>query len=243
MKVWVPVKQEAISPDGDAYAFVRYQGVAAAVVVQSLKPAQSHQVLVSSGALSVIGYTRDGVYVEYPGMNSDGLWRAAQQSSSTQLVDSEPRDGFSWLRVEDGVAWRKGTGSDGGNGTRLVAVDLATKQKTTWFAINEGSLEFLGLAPDGAPVLEVFSISGVRLLEVTAVNAAREIAVFPSNPGFSSAHSDQFGVWFASNTAVWLFNGSVLNKVAIEGQSSLGGADRVGSIPVQFLDVAGPCET
>jgi len=240
IRVWVPAQQQAISPSGDAYAYVQNRGIVESVVVQTLKPVHSYEVF-SGGGLSIIGFTREGVYVWQLGVDTNRLWLAGPHRSSPMLVDAESKNEVYWLRVGEGVVWGRRINADPTGVETLVALNLATGEKTDWFGAQAATLNVLGLARDGVPVVAAFSNVGVRLIEVEARSAVKEIASFSSNPGFTSAHSDEYGTWFASGAGVWLFNGFEFTKVAIVQRSGTGTGTGTLPAPVQ-LDVAGSCE-
>jgi hypothetical protein len=245
MSTWVPVPQRAIAPEGTSYAYVRYNGAASAeVIVHTLKPAGDKQILKKSGgSLMVIGYTPDGVYIHHISTSGIAIWLVDPQRQSSRLVHTEPRNGVFWLAVDNGDAWGIGPSADPGSQPTLIRLNLQTGLTSAWLAPQTPSVSLLGFTSDGAPVVALFSDSGVRISIVTAQFTAKEIAKFPSNPGFPTAYSDRLGTWFSSGTSVWLYSGQAFRKLAVT--ETVAGAILSGesaAIPAPGpLGVAGPC--
>jgi hypothetical protein len=245
MSTWVPVPQRAIAPEGTSYAYVRHNGAAGAeVIVHTLKPEMEKQLLkTSGGTLDVLGYTREGVYIRHFSSSGTAIWLVNPQRPTSVLVHTESSIGISWFAVDHGVAWGTGPSADPGSQPTLIRLNLQTGLTSAWLPPQTPSVSVLGFTSDGAPVVALFSNSGVRISIVTAQFTAKEIAKFPSNPGFPTAYSDRLGTWFSSGTSVWLYSGQAFRKLAVT--EAVAGAILSGesaAIPAPGpLGVAGPC--
>jgi len=243
MSTWVPVPQQAISPEGDQYADVRYIGGAAEVILHTLKPLGEKSILTRpGGTLVVIGYTHDGVYVEHISSKGTAIWLLDPQHSTSSIVQTQSTNSVYWLAVSGGYAWGDSHTIGSGSPHSLLRLNLRDGASSAWLPPQAPSFTLLGFTIDGAPVIALFSLTGVGIGIATSQFTIQEISQFPANPGFPSAHSDRFGIWFSNGQSVWLYSGKELKKVAVSEGGSAADQGSGGSTPARGpLDVAGPC--
>ena len=215
---WLPVQRDAISPDGQHYAYAdppaaAGQAPSGGVHVVDLATGADHLFRESAADWVILDYEAEGVYLATqpagPALPS-GLWLLdpTGQRPLRQIDTSH-----SWQYISGGRAWATGdplTGHGPGPGSRLLGLDLGTGVIVSWYKRTD--IEFVVTGADGAghPLLQTIKSYPNQLLLVTAQELAATLppAAGAALPQLGKAHpvSDANGLWLGdTGGTVYLF--------------------------------------
>jgi hypothetical protein len=232
---WLPVPRDAISPDGQHYAYADPpaapgQSPTGGIHVVDLSTGVNHFFRPAPADWVVLDYEAEGVYL------------ATQPSgpappSGLALLDPTGRQPFrqidsthSWQYISGGGAWTTDdplTGHGPGPGSRLLRLDLQTGAIASWYKRTD--IEFVVAGADGAghPLLQTSKYYANQLLLVTAQNSASALrpaagAVLPSLSNYIHPVSDAHGLWLGDTAgAVSLYSDGVIQQVAHVGSGDV----------------------
>ena len=232
---WVPVPRDAISPDGQHYAYAdpppaSGQSPTGGVHVVDLAAGADHVFHPASGAWVVLDYESEGVYL------------ATQPSgpappSGLALLDTTGQHPFrqidslhSWQYISGGGAWATDdplTGHGPGPGSRLLRLDLQTGAVASWYKRTD--LEFVVTGADGAghPLLQTSKSYANQLLLVTAQNTATALtpapgSIVPTLSNYIHPVTDAHGLWLGdTGGTVSVYSGGTIQQVARVGSSDV----------------------
>jgi streptogramin lyase len=211
---WLPVLAQAVSPDGNRYAYrPPAQGQSTEIHVVDLRNGGEKVLTVPSGFWSVVAFTNDGIYVHqaYEGIGPD-LWLLNPDTGAFNhvLTDSvvDRVDGSTaWLEVHNPADALPNPSAMGGGGNEIVKRDLATGQTTTWLYRPGTNLSVAGVF-DGSPVVaQSDGLTTSFWLVKSAGQATMLTFPFDSDP-FSSVSvfgGDSAGIWVGSQDGVYLW--------------------------------------
>jgi hypothetical protein len=207
-KRWLPVRPEAVSPDGAHYAYIS-RGV--------------HVVNVASGADRVayggptnfilIAFAKDALYLAEATNPRQGvfekLFRLDLVGGSPRLVPGSDRhmDQSGWVVVSGGAAWGLDYRVQGSAFIyRVLRLDLTSATVTEWLE-GPPDRRFSPLGTDDRNRLYVSE--GHEVLRLAQPHQVERLLNPPSEPSaltFGSFSHDTRGAWFAGRGQVWLYS-------------------------------------
>ena len=243
---WLPVRRQAVSPDGKSYAY----GEGNAYVSASGKlhvvdvAAGADRVIYSGGSLyAVVDFAAEGIYVTnaVPEGYARGLWLEDRSGGQPRLISNDivapvVGGGAAWGLDFNAADPSPGPGGLEGPKNRLLRYDLQTGAATPWFYRPGSSLYVTGFDAAGRPFVSAgLETNGNPSLELWLVTSSTEATIVFTGTGVSTpsrlAAVDSHGVWFdggyATPSTVWLYAGGSVKNVA--------------TVDVSGLTVAGGC--
>ena len=242
---WLPVRRQAVSPDGIDYAWIEYASTNQRVHVID-GSSKVDRVLVGSGDFDRPVWQSDGLYAVHHLIGTDSSHGLARIDITTGKVIEIPVPQLTGAHGDWTVAsqaawatdWTPGNPPMFGLNNRVQRYDLATGQLTTWYYSASQNVSLYSFTPTGLPIVEVDDISDTQFSSaVVAIldkpnSIARSIAV----PGLSTNATlgldvmpDAGGLWLLH------FNGGVW------WVPSNGPAEKVSSAAPGVLGIGGPC--
>ncbi len=236
---WVPVPAAQISPDGSRYAYteatVAFPAPPSRIHVVDMATGND-RIVYSQGNYRVAVYAAEGIYLVHhlpQTDSSDGLWLLDPGQGTLKQMAADRRE---WDATATGAAWSIDLDStdphppQGGMSpaNRVLRMDLPQGTITPWFYRPGKQVSVLGFDGKGSPLVAVTASGTVEISLVTGRDSGRPIS---SGPTIGSPNSlvflgppvgDEHGVWFltraatgnTSQTDLWLYRGSALEKVA-----------------------------
>ncbi len=214
---WLPVRPEAVSPDGSRYAWIEYLSNRDQRVHVVDAATNKDSVLVATGDLDFPQWQPDGIYLDHHLIGTDygrGLVRLDPVTGeSTEVSVPDVGKSGGWV-VHAGGAWLADwhpgpmisldRGAD-----RLRRYDLATGRVDTWFYDSSRGVELQGFDSADHPVVGLEDWGSgqprnPRLLTLTQPNVGTTL--WAADGVFDmSVRPDAHGLWFLSITqGIWL---------------------------------------
>jgi hypothetical protein len=217
---WLPVSRNDVSPDGSHYAFADR---AIADPQNPASRAQLHVVDVKSGAelvfddgdwsrpYEVLDYTSEGIYLVVTGGYGNGLWLmnpttgATAQVASLSLVEGRLSANSFWVGVHNPDDPHP-VGAIQAN--ELDLLSMPDGARVTWLYAPGNSVYFSGQDVDGHPIVLVADVNGASDLRILlAPGSSRSIWIDGNGvPVLSNPISDKHGVWFGSQSGIFLYS-------------------------------------
>lgn len=216
---WLPVRRQAVSPDGSHYAYVdrpvdNPQGQPARATLHVVAVKTGSEVTFDGGDLSdpyvVLDYAAEGIYLATFGYR--GVWLINPQTGDvTQAafltnVQGSAGNGVFWVgTVNPGdphpVA---GVAPD-----ELDRFNLVDGSRVAWFYQPGSSVHFVSQDTNGDPIVIVGTaeLNSVELLYLPGPGISRTIqGPGGSQPVISDPLADGHGVWFGGTDGIYLYN-------------------------------------
>lgn len=232
---WLPVPRDAISPDGQHYAYADPpaapgQSPTGGVHVVDLATGVDHLFRPAASDWVVLDYEAEGVYLATqpsgPALPSGLALLDPTGQHPFRQVDSS----HSWQYISGGGAWATDeplTGHGPGPGSRLLRLDLQSGAIASWYKRTD--IEFVVTGADGAghPLLQTSKSYANQLLLVTAQNSATGLrpatgSVLPSLSNYIHPVTDANGLWLGdTGGAVSLYSGGDIEQVAHVGSGDV----------------------
>lgn len=227
---WLPVGREAVSPDGRRYAYMSYQGAHSGVLTivdvatGSIRtfdatPAQPQLFYV------VLDYAKEGVYLALAFIEGpiQGLWLMDPNTGAIRQV----ADLFNIWRIEGSVVWL-GTlnpadpnpmGGLGVSPDSVDGFDIFTGVRTAWLYLPGKGVGVVAEDLAGHPIVQAGDTNAdVELLLLTGPGTAEQIFQGSNLPWLGHAIADSHGVWFGSQSGIYLYSSTVgLRKISDQG--------------------------
>jgi hypothetical protein len=242
---WLPVRRQAVSPDGTQYAYVQYTLSAQVIHVVDGRT-KADRVLVDSKDLDWPNWQTDGIYVDHHLIGSDfgrGLARVDVTTGSVTEIPVPPlTGGHSDWTVAGGVAWATdwtpGLPAQFGLNNRLQRYDLTTGHLATWFYDPNKNIALNGFSASFQPMVEIEDVSGNQLSNaveatVSGPNTIAHPFMLPGMPTNSTLALDVMAdgnqLWIAHvGGGVWRVPGGG----AAEKLSDAPGVWGIGGVPM-----------
>jgi WD40 repeat protein len=228
---WLPIFNDAVSPDGSRYAYGNGDGT---VHVVDVATGVDHVIYSGSTRFIVVKFASEGVYVTLSGEEPlQGLWLMNPSGGQPRLISSTILS----PKVGNGAAWglgfnssdpHPGPGGKIGPQNEILRYDLRSGATTPWLYQPGASFETYGLGPDYSGNLFISNrpdLYSYEIVEVAADATSRVVYFDGDNQSVKQAPSsiaavDSYGVWFQGNSfdgvagSVWLASGGRIQKVA-----------------------------
>ncbi len=218
---WLPVRRQAVSPDGMQYAYVEYMSNGSQPIHIVDGRTNTDRVLVASGDLDFPDWQNDGLYVVHHFIGSDfgeGLARVDRATGEvTEIAVPQLTGSRSYWTVDGDAAWAtdwgSGTSPQFGISNRLQRYDLSTGQLATWFYSSGKNIRLNGFTATHLPMAEIADVSGadlINMVEVTlkspnTIASALTLPGLPTiGPSFEDVIPDSGRLWLLVNGGIWL---------------------------------------
>jgi hypothetical protein len=223
---WLPVTQNAVSPDGAHYAYVdMVQFLLHVVDVVSGKERTFS--LSAIGANDVFGYGAEGIYMTFGFEGLHGLWLVDPVTGSSHQLPQVMTPGAIGI---GGVIWYSevnpadpqpiNTASSAGIlSDQVTSYDIKSGSKTPLLYRPGVGLSVLGLDVRGHPLINVVNkwmdVSSLELWIATDAGTQKTIFKGPLVSTLGYLIADSHGVWFGSPQGIYLYSESAgLQKVS-----------------------------
>jgi hypothetical protein len=227
---WLPVSRQAVSPDGRHYAYISYpadpRGILTIVDVGTgsvrtfdATPARAQSPLF----YMILDYAKEGIYLALAYIEGpiSGLWLMDLNTGTIRQVANL----FDVHAIAGSVVWLGSLNPGdpnpmGGLGVSPDSVDsfdISAGVRTAWLYLPGKGVRVVAVDLAGHPIVQAGDVNNDELLLLTSPGAAEQIVQGPySNfPTLGRAIADSHGVWFGSQSGIYLYSTAVgLRKIS-----------------------------
>jgi hypothetical protein len=204
---WLPVPRDAISPDGQHYAYAdppaaSGQPKLGGVHVVDLASGADHLFRPAAENWAVLDFEAEGVYLAAQPSGPappKGLWLLDPSTQHLRQIETS----HSWDYISGGGAWGTGDALSGHGpvgGSRLMRLDLTSGVIASWYKRTDIEFVVTGADSSGHPLLETSKTYANQMLLITAQNVAASLppatgSLLPHLRDYIHPVSDAHGLW------------------------------------------------
>lgn len=237
---WVPVRREAVSPDGSQFAFVDSATGLHLVNVSS----GNDRLLLADGGWEVVEFGSDALYLAKAepfqsvfagsGIALKGLYREPMSGGPPRRLLSSD---VAYFTISKGYGWALAVQGIEAPPRQLVRIDLQSGASDVWYTAPELSgIGQLAVDTTGSPILALSRQGALRLLRVEAKDTTRTLFESPDKIRPQGGYAiDSAGLWLSTFTPAEPFS-SPPWLVDTAGQ-----LHRLPSVAPNSVEVVGGC--
>lgn len=246
---WLPVPREAVSPDGERYAYAEgnsYLATGGSLHVVDITTNADRVIYSGPTVYGIVDFAPEGIYItkSSPEGPSIGLWLEDPAGGAARVINAtiqSPAVGgdAAWTADFDAADHSPAPGGMVGPNNRVERVDLKTGQFVPWFYEAGVDLRIAGFDIAGKPFVTSYRSSGdgahdtVELWLLTSSTESMQLFGGAQRNVWPSAVTaiDIHGVWFDAgytSDSVWLY----VPNSPIQMLAKLG---------VSYVHIAGGC--
>jgi hypothetical protein len=216
---WLPVRREAVSPDGTHYGYVD-MGQVLLHVVDVISGKERTFSLSAIGANYLFDYAAEGIYMTFGFEGLHGLWLVDPSTGSSRQLTQVMTPGAIGA---GGVIWYSevnpadpqpiNTASSAGIlSDQVTRLDPKSGSKTQWLYRPGVGLGVVGLDVNGHPLIDVVNkwmdISSTELMIAPDTANQKTIKKGPLAGTLVYPVADSHGIWFGSQQGIYLYSDS-----------------------------------
>jgi hypothetical protein len=236
---WVPVRREAVSPDGSQFAFVDSASGLHLVTVSS----GNDRLLLADGGWAIVEFGSDALYLAKAepvqsvfagsGIALKGLYREPLTGGPPRRLLSSD---VAYFTIAKGHGWALLLQDFDARPRQLVRIDLQSGASDVWYTAPESGIGQLAVDTTGSPIVSLPGGGALQLMRVEAKDTTRTLFESPDKAQPQGGYAvDSAGLWLSTFTPAepfssppWLLD-------------TAGQLHRLPSVAPNSVEVAGGC--